>query len=71
MKAIAYRYWSQSCPVFYVANVKGRIGDWGYTTDVSKALPLSLAQQARFSADCRAAGVTAQFVDAQFAGAEA
>jgi hypothetical protein len=62
MNAIAYRPWNKSIPVFYVENVKGRKGDWGYTTDSRKALPLTPAQQARFASDCRAVGVTAQFI---------
>lgn len=60
--AIAYRFWSKSCPVFYVQNIKGRKGDWGYTTDAAKALPLTKAQQARFASDCKSAGVAAQFI---------
>jgi|GEM_PF-7124949 len=62
--AIASRFWSKACPVFYVQTPKGRVGDWGYTTDHKKALPLTPAQQARFSADCRAAGVTPTFTPA-------
>jgi len=62
MNAIACRPWSKSVPTFWVANVKGRKGDWGYTTDSSKALPLTPAQQARFSSDCRAVGVAARFI---------
>ena len=64
MNAIAYRPWNKAIPVFYVANVKGRKGDWGYTTNVRDALPLTPAQQARFASDCRAVGVSAQFIPA-------
>lgn len=60
--AIAYRFWSRSTPYFYVESVKGAVGDWGYTTDSTKAIPLTEAQQRRFASDCRAAGVTAYFI---------
>lgn len=60
--AIAHRFWSKACPLFYVSDVKGRKGDWGYTSDYRKALPLTPAQQARFAADCRAVGVIARFI---------
>jgi hypothetical protein len=59
---IAYRYWSNTIPIFYVAGVKGRVGDWEYTTDVNKAIHLTPGQRVRFAADCRAVGVTAQFL---------
>ena len=62
MKAIAYRYWSKACPFFYVESVKGKKGDWGYTTDSKKALPLTPAQQQRFAADCRAVNATPTFI---------
>jgi len=62
MDAIACRPWNKAIPIFYVQNVKGRKGDWGYTTDSSKALPLTPAQQSRFASDCRAVGVTARFI---------
>lgn len=61
MNAIAHRFWSKSRPCFYVESVKGRKGDWGYTTDSKKAIPLTPAQQQRFAADCRAVGVTPTF----------
>lgn len=61
MNAIASRPWSKSCPFFYVQNVKGKTGDWGYTTDSKKAMPLTPAQQKRFAADCKAVGVTPTF----------
>lgn len=62
MKSIAYRFWSKNCPVYYVQNVKGRKGDWGYTTELNKALLLTAGQQIRFAADCRAVGVNARFI---------
>jgi hypothetical protein len=62
MTAIAYRPWSKSIPLFYVADVKGRKGDWGYTTDFKKALALTPRQQTLFAADCQAVGVQAQFI---------
>lgn len=62
MHAIAHRFWSKSCPIFYVESVKGRKGDWGYTTDSKNALPLTPTQQQRFAADCRAVGVTPTFI---------
>ena len=60
--AIAYRFWSKTCPFFYVESVKGKVGDWGYTTDSKKATPLTPAQQKRFAADCRSVGVVASFM---------
>lgn len=62
--AIAYRYWSKTIPVFYVESVKGRVGDWSYTTNAKRAIPLTPAQQTRFASDCRAVGVQAQFLEA-------
>ena len=62
MYAIAHRYWSKNSPVFYVESVKGRKGDWGYTTDSKKALPLTPGQQKRFSADCKAVNVMPVFI---------
>jgi len=60
---IAYRYWSKACPIFYVSELKGKVGDWGYTTDYRKAIPLSDYWQRRFASDCESAGVTAQFIE--------
>ena len=65
--AIACRPWSKSLPVFWVQDLKGRKGDWGYTTNSSEALPLTPAQQARFASDCKAVGVTASFIPACYA----
>lgn len=58
----AYRFWSKKIPIFYVANLKRKVGDWGYTTDAKKAIDLSPYWQKRFSADCRRAGVSAKFI---------
>lgn len=58
---IASRYWSKTCPVFYVANLKGKVGDWGYTMQVDTAIKLSPYWQRRFAADCRRVGVEARF----------
>lgn len=68
---IASRYWSKQYPAFYVANTKPRRGDWGYTTDVNKAIHLSPYWCDRFAADCRAVGVVAQFFDWPFVGLKA
>ena len=62
MTTIAHRPWSEKTPVFYVANLKGRVGDWGYTTDAAQAIHLSPYWQRRFAADCRRVGVTATFI---------
>lgn len=58
MKYIVHIYWSKSCPIFWVSDLKGKKGDWGYTTDSNKALPLTDSQLKRFNADCRAIGRT-------------
>ena len=62
-KTIAYRYWSPSCPLFYVESLRGKVGDWGYTTSADKACGLSPYWQRRFASDCRAVGVEARFVE--------
>ena len=62
MNFIAYRYWSKNCPLFYVESVKGKQGDWGYSTDSSKAILLSLSQAKRFANDCKTVGITANFI---------
>jgi hypothetical protein len=59
---IAYRYWSKTIPCFYVSDLKDKFGDWGYTTDISKAIDLSPYWQRRFASDCRAVGVPARFI---------
>lgn len=60
---IGYRYWSEKIPFFYIQDVKGRKGDWGYTTDSKKAIGLSQFHQIRFASDCRAVGVVARFLE--------
>lgn len=62
-KALASRYWSKAIPTFWVESIKGRVGDWGYTTDSKRALALTPGQQARFASDCRHAGVVARFLN--------
>lgn len=63
--AIASRFWSRACPVFYVESVKpiGKRGDWGYTDRVRDAAILTPAQQRRFASDCRAVGVVPTFIE--------
>ena len=59
----AYRYWNESNPCFYVAQVKGDGGkDWGYTDKASKAIDLSPYWMKRFSSDCRFVGTEAKFI---------
>jgi hypothetical protein len=62
MRTIAYRYWNEANPLFFVSDIKGKKGDWGYTTDSKKAINLTEAQQKRFSNDCRYCGSNAQFI---------
>ena len=60
----AYRYWSKTIPIFWVAGLKGKVGDWEYTTDSKKAIALTPYWQKRFNADCNAVRVNAYFVQA-------
>ena len=62
MKTIASRYWDKRNPVFYVSELIGKVGDWGYTTDVTKAIHLSQYWQKRFNADCNRVNVKANFI---------
>ena len=62
MKAIAHRFWSKTHPIFYVESIQEKTGDWGYTTDVSKALHLTPEQQKRFAKDCLIAGEIPTFI---------
>ena len=62
MKTIASRYWDKNNPVFYVSELIGNQGDWGYTTDAQKAVYLSSYWQRRFKADCDKVGVKATFI---------
>jgi len=61
MKTIASRYWDKNNPVFYVSSTIGKVGDWGYTTNVTEAIHLSKYWQRRFIADCNRVGVKAKF----------
>lgn len=59
----AYRVWKQNpLTIFYVAELKGKVGGWGYTSDPAKAITLSPYWQKRFAADCRAVGSEAKFI---------
>ena len=62
MQTIASRYWDKRNPVFYVSELIGKVGDWGYTTDVTKAIHLSPYWQKRFTSDCNKSGVKANFI---------
>ena len=65
---IAHRFWSQSVPVFYVSAVKpglhkrGAVGDWEYTTDITRACNLTKWEAMHFRADCNAVGAQARFI---------
>ena len=63
MKTIASRFWSKNNPVFYVSETIGKVGDWGYTTDVTKAIHLNKYWQKRFNADCNRVKVNAKFIE--------
>ena len=60
-EAIAWRDWNGL--TFYVESLKGRVGDWGYTTNAEKALPLNSYWQKRFAKDCRDVGAEARFIE--------
>ena len=63
MQTIASRYWDKREPVLYVSEKPGDGGvDWGYTSDVSKAIHLSQYWQKRFNADCNRVNVNANFI---------
>lgn len=64
-KTIAHRPWpiNGRIGVFYVANLKRAVGDWGYTTRADQAIHLSPYWQRRFAADCSAVGDTATFIE--------
>ena len=63
MKTIASRYWDKNNPVWYVSEKAGHGGvDWGYTSDVTKAIHLSKYWQRRFNADCNRCNVSANFI---------
>ena len=65
---IASRVWVHGqSTVFYVSETpNAAVGgaDWGYTTQASKALPLSPYWARRFASDCRAVGYRASFYPA-------
>lgn len=61
MKTIAYTLWNKNT-IFYVSDLKGKKGDWGYTTEASKAIDLTPYEQKKFNSDCNACGSVAQFL---------
>ncbi len=63
-KTIGYVVWNQvSHLTFFVAGLKGKVGDWEYTSDASKAIHLSEYWQKRFAADQRYCGRRPMFCD--------
>ncbi len=62
MKTIAYTTWDKQNTIFYVSDIKGKKGDWGYTNKSNKAIDLSVSQQKRFTNDCKFCGRQAQFL---------
>lgn len=59
-KQIAYRFWSANSGPWYVSEVKGNDGaDWGYVTDISKAVALNINQWKSFAKDMREVGTCA------------
>lgn len=59
-KQIAYRFWNQNSAPWYVSEVKGNGGaDWGYVTDISKAIVLNTNQWKSFAKDMREVGSAA------------
>lgn len=63
MNAIGIRHNGHKRASWYVESLPGDGGvDWGYTTKVDQAIPLSPYWQKRFRANCRAVGVTCSFV---------
>jgi len=59
-KQIAYRFNSAKSPAWYVSEVKGNGGkDWGYSTDVEKAVKLNTNQWKSFAKDMRECGTVA------------
>ena len=57
------RFWSEKIPIFYVAELRTKKTDWGYTTKYEKAIELNEYWMMRFKADCKAAGVVAEFIN--------
>lgn len=63
MNAIGIRHNGHKRQSWYVESLPGDGGvDWGYTTKVDQAIPLSPYWQKRFRANCRAVGVSCSFV---------
>lgn len=61
-KQIAYRFWNQNSAPWYVSEVKGTghpNADWGYVTDISKAIVLNTNQWKSFAKDMREVGSAA------------
>ncbi len=59
----AYRIWNKATgSIYYVAQLKGKVGDWGYTSDPSQAIRLTPYWQRRFAADCKYVGYEARFI---------
>lgn len=59
-KQIAYRFPSADSAPWYVAQVKGDGGvDWGYTTDISKAIAINTWVWRQFAKDMREVGSAA------------
>jgi hypothetical protein len=59
-KQIAYRFFAKSSAPIYVGNLKGDGGaDWGYVTDIQKAIPLNHNQWQSFAKDMRECGSAA------------
>lgn len=59
-KQIAYRFFSKASAPMYVGNLKGDGGaDWGYVTDIKKAIVLNHNQWQSFAKDMREAGSAA------------
>jgi len=56
-KQIAYRFFSKASRPMYVGNLKGDGGaDWGYVTDIEKAIVLNHNQWQSFAKDMREVG---------------
>lgn len=59
-KQIAYRFFSKASRPMYVSNLKGDGGaDWGYVTDIEKAIVLNTPQWRSFAKDMREVGSAA------------
>lgn len=59
-KQIAYRFFSQASRPMYVGNLKGDGGaDWGYVTDIEKAIVINTNQWRSFAKDMREVGSAA------------